>query len=244
MNYKINESIEFLQQHFYNKKALVCTSGGKDSIVINKLVELAKIDFEMQSTLTGIDPPEVTRFIRKNYPLCRFVRPRMSFWYLLTTHNPPGGTGRGIKWCCTKIKEDPSRKNPIKNRILGIRSEESHKRAKYGMINYIEKHNQTHFHPIFNWLEWEVWEFIEMFKLPYPSLYDQGFSRIGCVICPNHSKHHDIYRRHYPKYFACFEKYVQIWYEKRKSQGRNMYHETVQDFLVDWYNGKFYYYQH
>ena len=29
-----------------------------------------------------------------------------------------------------------------------------------------------------------MWEFIDRYKLSYPSLYDDGFSRIGCVICP------------------------------------------------------------
>ena len=27
------------------------------------------------------------------------------------------------------------------------------------------------YHPIFAWPEWTVWEFIEKYQLPYPSLY-------------------------------------------------------------------------
>jgi phosphoadenosine phosphosulfate reductase len=37
----------------------------------------------------------------------------------------------------------------------------------------------THYKPIFYWLEWHVWEFIESLNLPYCELYDQGFNRIG-----------------------------------------------------------------
>jgi len=37
----------------------------------------------------------------------------------------------------------------------------------------------THFKPIFSWLEWHVWEFIESMNLPYCELYDEGFNRLG-----------------------------------------------------------------
>ena len=241
MKNKIQEAVDFIHDNI-KTKPLVCTSGGKDSIVITKLAELSGIDFELQSTLTGIDPPEVTRFIRNNYPECKFVRPRQSFWHMLTTHNPPGGTGRGIKWCCTKIKEVPSNANPIKQRIIGIRAEESPARAKYGKINI--RKDQTHYHSIFDWKEWEIWEFIEMYKLPYPKLYNEGFDRIGCVICPNHHNRHEPYRKRWPNHFKCFERYVRIWWNKRIGQGKEMYYGSVEEFIKNWYKGKFYYYKH
>ncbi len=220
---------------------MVCFSGGKDSIVTESLVKMADISYALNSTLTGIDPPEMIKFIRNHYPQCTFVRPHLSFWHLITTHNPPAGTGRGIKWCCTKIKENPSNKIPIKNRILGIRKEESPARAKYGRINHIK--NQTHFYPIFDWKEWQIWEFIEKYNLPYPKLYDEGFDRIGCVVCPNHHNRHAPYRARWPNHFKCFEKYVRIWWEKRQAQGRIMWYDTPEEFLNNWYAGKFYYYK-
>ena len=165
----------------------------------------------------------------------------MSFWYLLTTKNPPAGTGRGIKWCCTKIKEEPSNSIPIYDRVLGIRAEESTVRAKYGRINIINKNTQ--YYPIFNWKEWQIWEFIEKHKLLYPKLYDEGFSRIGCVICPNHHNRHKQYRDRWPKHFECFEKYVRIWWIKRVGQGKTMWYDTVEEFIENWYAGKFNYYK-
>ena len=241
----------WLREKLNDKYALVCFSGGKDSIVTEKLVRMSGVNHTLQSTLTGIDPPQVTRFIRKNYQHCKFVRPRQSFWHLITTHNPSGGTGRGIKWCCTKIKEWPSAKSPIVDRIIGIRAEESTGRRKYPRINHIEskapgskcKH-QIHYYPIFYWKEWNVWEFIEQHGLAYPKLYDEGFDRLGCVICPNHHNHHEPYRERWPQHFKCFEKYVKIWWYKRKGQGREMWHNSPEEFLEDWYRGKFYYYKH
>ena len=153
------EAIDFLRSKLGDQHALVCFSGGKDSIVTEHLVKLSGISYSLNSTLTGIDPPQVTKFIRRYYPDCSFVRPRHSFWHLLTTHNPPGGTGRGIKWCCTKIKENPAKSIPIDHKIMGIRSEESPARAKYGRIHkWREKYDNTspftgkvHYYPIFHW---------------------------------------------------------------------------------------------
>lgn len=237
----VDEAIDFIRYNYDDYPVLVCFSGGKDSIVTEHLVKLSRIKYHLNSTLTGIDPPQVTQFIRKYYPHCSFVRPRQSFWHLLTTHNPPGGTGRGIKWCCTKIKENPSNVIPIKNRFLGIRAEESPSRAKYGRINELK--DQKHFYPIFHWKEWQLWEFIDCYNLPYPKLYDEGLDRIGCVICPNHYGRHEFYRQRWPKHFECFEKYVRIWWDKRVSQGKNMWYSNVEEFLENWYAGNFYYYK-
>ena len=237
----VKEATDWLRTNLENRHALVRFSGGKDSIVTEALVRMSGISYSLNSTLTGIDPPEVTRFIHKHYPNCSFVRPRQSFWHLITTANPPGGTGRGIKWCCTKIKEQPSNSIPLKHRIMGIRAEESPARSKYGRSG--EFGDQFFYYPIFHWKEWHIWEFIEKYKLPYPKLYDQGFDRIGCVICPNHQNRHEPYRERWPKHFKCFEKYVHIWWNKRVGQGKDMWFDTPEEFLENWYAGKFYYYK-
>ena len=245
------EAVDWLRSNSEGVHVLVCFSGGKDSIVTEHLVKLAGLSYSLNSTLTGIDPPEVTQFIRRNYPECSFVRPRLSFWHLLTTHNPPAGTGRGYKWCCTKIKEAPAKSIPIDNGILGIRAEESPSRAKYGRKRLWREKNdlispptgEVQHYPVFHWKEWQIWEFIEKHNLPYPKLYDEGFDRIGCVICPNHHNRHKQYRDRWPGHFKCFEKYVRIWWDKRIGQGREMWYETVEEFLKNWYEGNFYYYK-
>ena len=249
--YMEKEAVDWLRSNLENTHVLVCFSGGKDSIVTEALVRMAGLSYSLNSTLTGIDPPEVTRFIHRHYPYCSFVRPRQSFWHLLTTHNPPGGTGRGIKWCCTKLKENPSKAIPISDRALGIRAEESPARAKYGRIRKWREKNddispttgEVQHYPIFHWKEWQIWEFIERHRLPYPKLYDEGFSRIGCVVCPNHYNHHEPYRVRWPNHFKCFEKYVRIWWDKRIGQGREMWYNTVDEFIEHWYAGEFYYYK-
>ena len=38
--------------------------------------------------------------------------------------------------------------------------------------------------PIIDWSDDDVWEFIEKYSVPYCELYDQGYTRLGCVGCP------------------------------------------------------------
>jgi phosphoadenosine phosphosulfate reductase len=53
------------------------------------------------------------------------------------------------------------------------------------MVEFCTKANGKKFlHPIIDWSVDEVWQYIHQNKMPYCSLYDEGFKRIGCVLCP------------------------------------------------------------
>ena len=38
--------------------------------------------------------------------------------------------------------------------------------------------------PILEWTDNDIWDFIHKYKVPYCKLYDEGFSRLGCLFCP------------------------------------------------------------
>ena len=42
--------------------------------------------------------------------------------------------------------------------------------------------------PIIDWEDEDVWEFINQYEIPYCSLYDEGFARLGCIGCPMSGK--------------------------------------------------------
>ena len=68
--------------------------------------------------------------------------------------------------------------------MTGIRSEESSRRAKRQQVEKDKNRAGTFVHVIKDWTEGEVWQYIRENGLPYCSLYDEGFTRIGCVLCP------------------------------------------------------------
>lgn len=52
------------------------------------------------------------------------------------------------------------------------------------MIETCYKRHKTSVNPIIEWTDEDVWEFIKAEEIPYCSLYDEGFKRLGCIGCP------------------------------------------------------------
>jgi len=74
-------AIEFIQEHEPKEGYFLGFSGGKDSVVLYDLTVKSGVKFQGYYSATGIDPPEVVKLIRKEYPSVKFVRPEHSFWW-------------------------------------------------------------------------------------------------------------------------------------------------------------------
>lgn len=239
------EAIEFIKNNVGDGTAYVCFSGGKDSIVTLDLVKKSGINYLPFYSATGIDPPELVQFIRKEYPYVKFVRPEKTFWQYLLENGPPRQNKR---WCCRLLKELTPIDIDVSNiKLVGIRREESNKRASRPRKDFNKKMKQFLLKPIFYWLEWEIWEYIEKNNLPYPSLYDEGFDRIGCVICPflcrdsnytfsGYSRTLELHMERWPKLYKTFEKIMMKVYKKGPSTGR--YEIDFEEWLDRWYKSK------
>ena len=84
------------------------------------------------------------------------------------------------------------------------------------MVEMCYKTHTTTVNPIIDWDNGEVWEFIKEYNVPYCSLYDEGFKRLGCIGCPMGSKQqreHEFER--YPKYKALYLKAFEKMIENR-----------------------------
>lgn len=178
-------------------------SGGKDSQVLYHVAKMAGVKFKAHMNLTSVDPPEVIRFIRKEYPDVVLHTPPMSIYNLAKRKGclPT----RTMRWCCKELKEK-SRDGDNGVRLLGIRKEESVRRKnreeieidsyklKTTLDQWDEHEEIMHqcnigkdrllISPIIHWTEKEVWGFLNAHKISHCSLYDEGFSRIGCILCP------------------------------------------------------------
>ena len=178
-------------------------SGGKDSQVLYYLVKLAGVKHKTHMNLTSVDPPEVVRFVRTQYPDVELIRPKMSIYEMAKKkHLLP--TMR-FRWCCAEFKETSG---VGKVTLIGIRKEESARRDKRQEISSMIKGKRVEgtfdqwseheekmvacvggkdkilVSPIIHWTERNVWEFLNKNGIPHCELYDQGYTRIGCICCP------------------------------------------------------------
>ena len=158
-----------------------CFSGGKDSVVIKRLVEMAGVPAIWHYNVI-IDPPEVMRFIREYHPDVQWVRSKHGAFFRRIREKLMVPT-RFRRWCCTEYKHNKGPKKCV--RILGIRVAESTRRAKYYVSCVMPKPaGRKEIYPIRLWSDENVWRFIREQQIPYCKLYDEGFTRLGCVGCP------------------------------------------------------------
>ena len=213
---KEEEAIEFIQLYEPVVGWLVGNSGGKDSTVLRDLVIKSGVKARFVYSATGIDPPEMVKFIKQHHPETEFHRPKQSFYQEMQKRGFPTKITR---WCCDFLKKDPTKHIKINDRLMGIRAEESSRRSKRPQIDmYVN--GQIVYKPIFYWKEWEIWEYIERYNLPYCSLYDEGFSRLGCVVCPficgpkpqNVPWKLQLHKDRWPKIDAAFERALHKFY--------------------------------
>ena len=175
------EAVDFLREYEPPEGYQLSFSGGKDSIVMRHLADLAGVKYKALFNCTTIDPPQIYSFIRKHYPDTTWHYPKENFFKLVEKNGP---AWRKVRWCCRLLKESGDIPG-FMHILIGIRSEESAARAKRKRIQPdIKGTGKTYYAPIHKWKEWQIWEHIERYSLPYPSLYDNGFNRVGCKICP------------------------------------------------------------
>jgi len=234
------EAIDFLREHEPPEGYQLSFSGGKDSIVMRHLADMAEVKYTALFNCTTIDPPEIYAFIRRNYPDTVWHYPRHNFFRELERRGP---AWRKVRWCCQIFKETKNLKD--KHRILiGIRAEESWKRARRPRVEPSKKKKSlTYYAPIHQWKEWQIWEYIEKYSLPYPSLYDEGYSRVGCKLCPMTfapgpaaQARLEREKKKFPHFTMLFERALRKWWNRTSAPTAKIY-ATFEEWLAWYYKG-------
>jgi len=221
----VANSIALIKKHEPPDGYYVAFSGGKDSIVCLDLVKRAGVKYDVHMNLTSVDPPELLKFIREYYPECQMHRPEKSMFQLIRENGMP--PTRLARFCCRLLKEQYGNDRV---KITGIRWEESSSRKlRLG-------HEVGFIHPIIEWASDEIWEYIHANKLPYPSLYNEGFYRIGCIGCPMGKKQRYKQFARWPQfkkaYWNTFAKVI----SDRQAKGKDMskYYKDTETMWAWW----------
>jgi len=203
---------------------------------------MSGVPYELHYNITGMDPPEVIYFMRKNYPELHWDKYEKSmFRLIIENHMPPT---RIMRYCCSHLKE---RGGEGKICLTGVRAAESFKRSKRKpfekqttkkedrekmlfndndtdrrLWETCVKKGKDVVNPIIDWTEDDVWEFIKVYrKIPYCKLYDEGYKRIGCIGCPMATTKERLKQfARYPKfkqnYIMAFDKMLENYSDKGK----------------------------
>lgn len=233
-------------------------SGGKDSQVIYQLAKMAGVKFTAHYHVTTVDPPELVRFIRREYPKVHIERPETTMWQLIVQKGFP--PTRRVRYCCSELKERGGEGCFV---ITGVRWSESRNRKNRGLaeisgtksadiillnndndekrrlIEDCQIQGKRVLNPIIDWSEEEVWRFIHQYVHTYCELYDQGFTRLGCVGCPLASvKKREKELKRYPHfrraYLKTFERMLEAKERTRVAGNR---WETAEDVYAWWMYG-------
>lgn len=268
---KVQTSIEALRTFEPPEGYYLAFSGGKDSVVIKALCDMAGVKYDAHYNVTSVDPPELVQFIKEQYPDVLRDIPHdkdgnpITMWNLIPKAKMP--PTRLARYCCQKLKE---RGGEGRFTVTGVRWAESNNRKNnQGIVTVYNatkemkadpnfrltdrggvvlnndndesrevlescyRHRKTVLNPIINWTDEDVWEFIKTYEIPYCKLYDDGYTRLGCIGCPMSTaaaaelERYPIYKTNYLK---AFERML------RNMDGRQTW-QTGQD-VMDWWLGE------
>lgn len=141
---KVQVSIERLQTFEPPEGYFLAFSGGKDSVVIKALADMAGVKYDAHYTVTSVDPPELVKFV-KGFEDVSFDRPldkeghQITMWNLIPKKSYP--PTRIVRYCCAALKEQQSAGRMA---ITGVRwAESSNRRRNQGEVTIMSPKKRT-----------------------------------------------------------------------------------------------------
>jgi len=168
-------------------------SGGKDSLatylLVDKVVDPNPPLFFLN---TGLELPETLQYV-KDFAASKDARiigvdAGNQFWDSVDSFGPPA---RDFRWCCKVLKLGPAATS-ISDELGGTSLSFMGQRKLESFARSIEPRissnpwvpGQISANPIQKWNALEVWLYIFREKASFNELYNRGYHRMGCYLCP------------------------------------------------------------
>jgi len=174
---------EFVREYAI-RSMVCCFSGGKDSLVATHYVLSELEDFDVEKYVVFVDTtvmvPITVDFVKETAKRfgwnLKILYPNPNFWTLAEKWGTPTKRRR---WCCYALKLKPIQDfvrdlKPQRAEVLGLRRDESTKRANLRQVIYKRKVRSWGYAPILDWSEKQVLAYIKRHNLPMPPYYRLG----------------------------------------------------------------------
>lgn len=172
---------------------VIAFSSGKDSQVVLDLVRQINPDVEAVFCNTGNEYTETVPFAR-SFDNVTELHPEKTFWQCFKEYGMPVVKSKAKRHgnaCCFWLKEKPSRDYyksvGVDLVFTGLTAAESRNRMmmlkRMGHTYFAKTEKLYKCHPIHDWSEDQVWQYIRMKELEYNPIYDLGIPRCGCRFC-------------------------------------------------------------
>lgn len=164
LNSKIKKSKQILIKSFKkfkNDEIAVAWTGHKDSTVLLHIVKSILVSNPVLAftNITGDEFPEALKFIKK-------ISKKWGIKVIIINNlDKIAAIEEGVK------------KYRIKAYISAIRRDENIARKKETYFSKRKTHLRVH--PLLDFTESDIWDYIKQNKIPYLKLYDQGFRSLG-----------------------------------------------------------------
>lgn len=146
----VEVSIERLKAFEPPEGYYLAFSGGKDSVVVKALMDMAGVKYDAHYHITSVDPPELVQFIKTfddvkmehryypdDYKNEKLRGKPITMWNLIPEMRMP--PTRLARYCCKYLKEGSGEGRFV---VTGVRKAESVKRSKRGGLELAEKKSQ------------------------------------------------------------------------------------------------------
>jgi len=172
---------------------VVAFSGGKDSTVVLDYVRKHDSSVKAVFCNTGVEHKETLDYV-KTIDNVDWLKPSKSFFQCVDDYGWPDLKSKSKSHgnrCCYYLKEKPMidyvKKYDIDLIFTGLTSDESRNRMMFfkrcGSYYFMKTWGVWKCHPIHDFSEKDVWDYINSNNLNYNSIYDKGAKRCGCSFC-------------------------------------------------------------
>lgn len=189
---KTSEILYYFLKEFKGKIAFASSLGAEDQVLTHMI---AAIDPE-----TKIFTLDTGRLFPETYDLIERTNSRykigMEVYFPAAKKVEKMVREKGInlfyesvenrKMCCHIRKIEPLHRalEGFEVWMTGLRREQSVTRNNVSLIEIDENnHGRVKINPLIDWLEKDIWDFINAHNVPFNKLHNQGFPSIGCQPC-------------------------------------------------------------